>query len=158
MDAEADGGPSPRSCHKMVLDSSCRHIFILGRYLERGLRDRAQNIKVFFNSPQFFQRFMIVHAIFFQSDFYMYDIETNKWTMITDDTSAMGGPMLIFDHQMCIDQETRTIYVFGGQSLFISMSEGGPLSTSEKMYCGKSNNIRKISGSGESKSGFKKIL
>jgi hypothetical protein len=115
LDAEADGGPSPRSCHKMVLDSSCRHIFILGRYLERGLRDRAQNIK---------------------SDFYMYDIETNKWTMITDDTSAMGGPMLIFDHQMCIDQETRTIYVFGGQSLFISMSEGGPLSTSEKMYCG----------------------
>ena len=41
-----DGGPTPRSCHKMVLDQKTRQIFILGRYLERGLRDRAQNIKV----------------------------------------------------------------------------------------------------------------
>ena len=50
----------------------------------------------------------------------MYDIMANRWTQITDDTAAMGGPSLIFDHQMCIDQDTRTIYVFGGQSLFNS--------------------------------------
>ena len=115
LDTEADGGPSPRSCHKMVLDTSHRHIFILGRYLERGLRDRAQNMK---------------------SDFYMYDIETRKWTLITDDTHAMGGPLLIFDHQMCIDQDTRTIYVFGGQSLQSCMSEGTMASTGEKTYSG----------------------
>ena len=30
----------------MVFDTKTRQIFILGRYLERGLRDRAQNIKV----------------------------------------------------------------------------------------------------------------
>jgi hypothetical protein len=47
LNTEADGGPSPRSCHKMVFDPKTRQIFILGRYLERGLRDRAQNIKVF---------------------------------------------------------------------------------------------------------------
>ena len=29
----------------------------------------------------------------------------------------MGGPDLIFDHQMCMDQENRVLYVFGGQSL-----------------------------------------
>ena len=46
LNTEADGGPTPRSCHKMVFDSKTRQIFILGRYLERGLRDRAQNIKV----------------------------------------------------------------------------------------------------------------
>ena len=46
IDTENDGGPSPRSCHKMVFDTKTRQIFILGRYLERGLRDRAQNIKV----------------------------------------------------------------------------------------------------------------
>lgn len=45
-DTEADGGPSPRSCHKMVLDVGCRHIFILGRYLEKGLRDSTRNVKV----------------------------------------------------------------------------------------------------------------
>lgn len=48
MDTEADGGPSPRSCHKMVLDNLNNTIYVLGRYLERGLRDRAQNIKVTF--------------------------------------------------------------------------------------------------------------
>ena len=46
LDTEGDGGPTPRSCHKMIFDSKSRQIFILGRYLERGLRDRAQNIKV----------------------------------------------------------------------------------------------------------------
>lgn len=114
IDTENDGGPSPRSCHKMVFDTKTRQIFILGRYLERGLRDRAQNIK---------------------SDFFKYDIDANQWTMITDDTSTKGGPMLIFDHQMCIDTDTQTIYVFGGQSLFLSMTDG-PVSITEKMYSG----------------------
>lgn len=54
---------------------------------------------------------------FFQGDFYLYDIESSKWTLITDDTSAMNGPGLIFDHQMAIDVEKQTIYVFGGRLL-----------------------------------------
>lgn len=29
----------------------------------------------------------------------------------------MGGPNLIFDHQMCIDISKRNIYVFGGRIL-----------------------------------------
>ena len=45
----------------------------------------------------------------------MYDINEKRWTQITDDTAAMGGPNLIFDHQMTMDQAKRTIYVFGGQ-------------------------------------------
>jgi len=100
-DTSADGGPSQRSCHKMVIDTVNKHIFTLGRYLERSRRDDNENIK---------------------SDFYMYDIVGGKWTLITDDTSAMGGPNLIFDHQMCMDQARRTIYVFGGQSLYSSSS------------------------------------
>ena len=35
-----------------------------------------------------------------KNDFYVYDIMAAKWTLITDDTSAMGGPNLIFDHQV----------------------------------------------------------
>ena len=50
LDTEADGGPTPRSCHKMIFDANSRQIFILGRYLERTLRDRAQNIKVSFET------------------------------------------------------------------------------------------------------------
>ena len=30
----------------MVLDAKYRHIFILGRYLEKGLRDESRNVKV----------------------------------------------------------------------------------------------------------------
>jgi len=95
-DAQMDGGPGPRSCHKMVLDQNMGQIFVLGRYLERGLRDCQTNTR---------------------SDLYVYDIGGDKWTQITDDTSAMGGPNLIFDHQMCLDSEKRDIYVFGGQTL-----------------------------------------
>ena len=47
----------------------------------------------------------------------MYDIETDKWTLITEDTGAMGGPKLIFDHQMVVDCERHTVYVFGGREL-----------------------------------------
>jgi len=47
----------------------------------------------------------------------VYSIEENKWTLITDDTAAMGGPALIFDHQMVLDEEHRTIYIFGGRVL-----------------------------------------
>lgn len=47
----------------------------------------------------------------------MYDITSNLWTLISEDTSTEGGPALIFDHQMCIDVEKSTIYVFGGRIL-----------------------------------------
>ena len=47
----------------------------------------------------------------------MYDIASDHWTLITDDTFAMGGPMMIFDHQMTVDVEHHVIYVFGGRIL-----------------------------------------
>ncbi|XP_023324449.1 muskelin [Eurytemora carolleeae] len=95
-DTESEAGPPPRSCHKMVLDPAYRQIFVLGRYIERTMRVSLSAIK---------------------SDFYLFDLVSGRWTQITDDTAAMGGPNLIFDHQMCLDNEHRNIYVFGGQSL-----------------------------------------
>lgn len=52
-----------------------------------------------------------------QSDFYLYDTKLKTWLLICDDTSQVGGPGLIFDHQMCIDIAKRNIYVFGGRIL-----------------------------------------
>ena len=52
-----------------------------------------------------------------QSDFFMYDIETRKWTLITEDTGAMGGPRLVYDHQISMDVERHNIYIFGGRVL-----------------------------------------
>lgn len=37
--------------------------------------------------------------------------------MICEDTSQVGGPNALFDHQMCIDVAEKTIYVFGGRIL-----------------------------------------
>ena len=99
---QEEGGPSPRSCHKMCLDPERRQIFTLGRYLDSNLRVTT-NLK---------------------SDFYMYDIDTNKWALITEDTTSLGGPSLVFDHQMVMDIEERVIYVFGGRVLSPSRWEG----------------------------------
>ncbi|CAI9718917.1 muskelin-like isoform X1 [Octopus vulgaris] len=100
-DTEEEGGPSARSCHKICLDYERKQIFSLGRYLDSTLRS-VENLK---------------------SDFYMYDITSGKWTLITEDTSAMGGPKLVFDHQMAMDIDEQTIYVFGGRVL-TSSGEG----------------------------------
>nr|CAD7399137.1 unnamed protein product [Timema cristinae] len=94
-DTEVEGGPSARSCHKMCIDPDRRQIFTLGRYLDMLCRTPG-NLK---------------------SDFYMYDIDSNSWTLISEDTGEMGGPQLIFDHQMSMDVEQRKIYVFGGRVL-----------------------------------------
>jgi len=93
-----EGGPSARSCHKMTLDQERRQIFTLGRYVDSSTRT-PQNLK---------------------SDFYLYDLSTGRWTLITDDTNAMGGPRLIFDHQMVMDVTKRVLYVFGGRVLTCS--------------------------------------
>nr|XP_049700727.1 muskelin isoform X2 [Helicoverpa armigera] len=89
------GGPSPRSCHKMVFDPVHRRLFTLGRYL-----DNAQRIPSNMNS-----------------DLHMFDVTTEEWSLVCHDTATMGGPRLVFDHQMCIDPDTQTIYVFGGRVL-----------------------------------------
>nr|CAD7262827.1 unnamed protein product [Timema shepardi] len=94
-DTEVEGGPSARSCHKVCIDPDRRQIFTLGRYLDMLCRTPG-NLK---------------------SDFYMYDIDSNSWTLISEDTGEMGGPQLIFDHQMSMDVEQRKIYVFGGRVL-----------------------------------------
>ncbi|XP_063385695.1 muskelin [Cydia fagiglandana] len=90
-----ENGPSPRSCHKMVFDPVHRRLYTLGRYL-----DNAQRVPSNMNS-----------------DLYMYDVPTSQWSLVMADTAAAGGPRLVFDHQMCIDSDTRTVYVFGGRVL-----------------------------------------
>lgn len=71
-------GPSARSCHKMCIDSQRRQIYTLGRYLDSSVRN-SKSLK---------------------SDFYCYDIDANTWTLLSEDTSADGGPKLVFDHQV----------------------------------------------------------
>ncbi|XP_058125711.1 muskelin isoform X3 [Anopheles ziemanni] len=88
-------GPTPRACHKMVYDTRNGQIFMLGRYLDSASRTE-ENIN---------------------SDFYLYNTISREWYRISSDTSQDGGPKLVFDHQMCIDVDKQTIYVFGGRIL-----------------------------------------
>lgn len=107
-DTSLVGGPSPRSCHKMVLDHMHKKIYLLGRYLDSGSRT-VENLK---------------------SDFYVYDIESDHWSLICDDTSAVGGPKLIFDHQLAIDTRSNKLYVFGGRVILPSTMPSDSSSTS----------------------------
>ncbi|XP_055919680.1 muskelin isoform X2 [Eupeodes corollae] len=93
--SEQFGGPTPRSCHKMVFDPVSENIFILGRYLDNSIRTTDYT----------------------KSDFYLFDTSACTWLQICDDTSQVSGPQLVYDHQMCIDIEKRMIYVFGGKIL-----------------------------------------
>ncbi|XP_052743580.1 muskelin [Bicyclus anynana] len=93
--SEAVNGPSPRSCHKMVFDPVHEKLYTLGRYLDNARRVPSN----------------------MYSDLYVYDARAGEWALLCGDTAAAGGPRLVFDHQMCIDHSTQTIYVFGGRVL-----------------------------------------
>nr|CAD7572282.1 unnamed protein product [Timema californicum] len=116
-DTEVEGGPSARSCHKVCIDPDRRQIFTLGRYLDMLCRTpgnlKLANALVVLSSTAEDREI----EVRISSDFYMYDIDSNSWTLISEDTGEMGGPQLIFDHQMSMDVEQRKIYVFGGRVL-----------------------------------------
>ncbi|CEP17136.1 hypothetical protein [Parasitella parasitica] len=94
IDTRIQGGPSPRSCHKICFDPASRSIFVLGRYVE--------------SPPSAGQTL--------DSDFYRYYIESNQWLKINESTSKAGGPELIYDHQMCIDPEVDSTPSISGRA------------------------------------------
>eukprot|EP01135_Chromosphaera_perkinsii_P004865 Nk52_evm11s301 gene=Nk52_evmTU11s301 len=100
-DTREQGGPGPRSCHKMCYDSVRRRIYTLGRYVDPESR-ATSNLK---------------------SDFFRYDIQLGTWAQLSANTANEGGPELIYDHQMCVDTEKEQIYVFGGRTISSSNSE-----------------------------------
>ncbi|KAI8047936.1 Muskelin N-terminus-domain-containing protein [Thamnidium elegans] len=93
LDTQLQGGPTPRSCHKVCFDPASKSIFVLGRYVESPA---GQSL---------------------ESDFYRYYVEFDQWIKINNHTALEGGPELIFDHQMCVDSEGETLYVFGGRTV-----------------------------------------
>ncbi|KAJ3106961.1 Muskelin 1, intracellular mediator containing kelch motif [Phlyctochytrium planicorne] len=92
-DTVKNGGPGPRSCHKICFDPKMRQIYTMGRYVDP---DNRPNVNL-------------------DGDFWRYDIERSEWTQISGNTHVDGGPELIYDHQMVIDSDTQVMYVFGGR-------------------------------------------
>ncbi|KAI8905071.1 Muskelin N-terminus-domain-containing protein [Gorgonomyces haynaldii] len=94
-DTRREGGPGPRSCHKVCFDHKYKQIYTLGKYVDPESRPNVQ----------------------LDSDFWKYDIPQNKWVKITSNTALEDGPMLIYDHQMLVDSDRQVLYVFGGRAI-----------------------------------------
>lgn len=101
-------GPSPRSCHKLVWHKNRKCIYLLGKYLDIESRNMSQLLL---------------------SDFWCWDLETKTWSLVSSDTKSDGGPDLIYDHQMIVDNDCDTIWVFGGRKVT-------PAGNSDVVYSG----------------------
>ncbi|KAH7045094.1 Muskelin N-terminus-domain-containing protein [Linnemannia elongata] len=97
-DTSLQGGPSARSCHKICYSPQHQALFLLGKYVDPDNRSKVDLC----------------------SDFWRFDIDPSspphgRWTKICANTAVMNGPELIYDHQMCLDPVSQTLYVFGGR-------------------------------------------
>lgn len=108
-DTSEQGGPGPRSCHKICIDPIYNRIYILGRYLEN-----------------------VDHSLSaVDSDFWRYDITEDRWTILSKNTANENGPGLLYNHQMVVDPEKQKIYVFGGKIA----GDGAGSDTYSGLYC-----------------------
>ncbi|KZT71745.1 hypothetical protein DAEQUDRAFT_776737 [Daedalea quercina L-15889] len=133
-------GPGPRACHKMVFDAKTGAIYVLGRLGEgdaleptgtRGDGNAAAATPASSTSPRSSGNATTSSAetarqgnvtplpwTAYCSEFHRYHtrgLDEGKWDLLSFDTSASGGPPLVFDHQMVMDCEAQTIYVSGGR-------------------------------------------
>ncbi|CAO1614352.1 unnamed protein product [Parajaminaea phylloscopi] len=184
-DTSQQGGPGPRSCHKLAYSSRSGLIYVLGRYVEyqksqsshtssdpdaQGSAQAGANSAPWLPSRSS-QRLAsssrvdgpgteVATSVFEQgvgavpsevrnpthsqtsttsasgprattapassspptptasnycSDFYRFSTRSERWDRLSSDTAADGGPKLIFDHQMVVDDEAQILYVFGGR-------------------------------------------
>ncbi|KAJ3154115.1 Muskelin 1, intracellular mediator containing kelch motif [Geranomyces michiganensis] len=95
LDTRRQGGPGPRSCHKICFDPKTKQVYTLGRYVDP---DSRPNVNL-------------------DSDFWRFDVESSMWSRISVNTAVEGGPELIYDHQMVVDSDAQVLYVFGGRTI-----------------------------------------
>lgn len=89
-DTKKEGGPSARSCHRMIVDTKRNGIYFLGRFSD--MKEEA-----------------------LCTDFYFFDLKTYQWTLLSKNVSIEGGPSLIYCHQIVYDENEDRLIVFGGR-------------------------------------------
>lgn len=107
-DARGEGGPGPRSCHKLALLGP--RLLLLGRYAERGA----------------------------SADLWAYDVEGHAWTLLCADTGAAGGPPALYDQQMAAAADEDALYVFGGRLAAQPGGDDGLAYAGLHRLCGRS--------------------
>lgn len=101
-DTRLEGGPGPRSCHKLIINVASRQLYVLGKYIDTESRSAPANLA---------------------NDLFCYSLESGQWSLLCKDVVSEGGPGLIYDHQMAVDEESGVLYIFGGR--LIPCSSGG---------------------------------
>lgn len=85
LGTDADGDrPSARGGHAMCIDQNSRTIFLLGGWDGRNL-----------------------------DDFWAYDIDADRWRVLSHSTAADNGPSPRSCHKMVFDPRTGKVYVLG---------------------------------------------
>ncbi|ORY89609.1 Muskelin N-terminus-domain-containing protein [Leucosporidium creatinivorum] len=72
----------------------------------------------------------------FKADFWRYKAVgpgRGKWELLCEDTGAVGGPKLLFDHQMFVHSQTQRLFVFGGKNQHLP---GGASDDSDDRHSG----------------------
>ncbi|KAI0030784.1 Muskelin N-terminus-domain-containing protein [Vararia minispora EC-137] len=113
--AANNGGPGPRSCHRMAFDSKTGYIYLLGRLSDsdgdsEDVADPSGEHTRQSSSDTANQEY--------PAEFYRYHTQgsiAGSWELLSGDTASAGGPPLIFDHQMAMDSAAQVLYVSGGR-------------------------------------------
>ncbi|RKP25975.1 Muskelin N-terminus-domain-containing protein [Syncephalis pseudoplumigaleata] len=89
-------GPPPSSCHQMSYDTVSEELYVFGRFIERKPPITESDARPVL---------------------YAFNTRAGLWRRVQKDTQAVGGPPLLYDHQMIIDSEARVLYVSGGRAI-----------------------------------------
>ncbi|KAF9904273.1 Muskelin 1, intracellular mediator containing kelch motif [Linnemannia zychae] len=133
-----EDSPRHRGGHQMCIDTKGGYVYLMGGW--DGARDLADFwayhipsqtwilISADTSLPQHQALFLLGKyvdpdnrsKVDLCSDFWRFDIDPaspphGRWTKICSNTAVMNGPELIYDHQMCLDPISQTLYVFGGR-------------------------------------------
>ncbi|KAF7321897.1 Muskelin-N domain-containing protein [Mycena kentingensis (nom. inval.)] len=114
-DDGAPNAPSPRSCHKMVFDTKTGAIYVLGRLNDQDALtlSMAQNKDV---TPEALAA--VAPKTVSGCELYRYHTRgalVGQWEFLSPDPPAPSAPPLVYDHQMVMDSEGQTIYMYGGR-------------------------------------------
>lgn len=64
--------------------------------------------------------------------------------MMTSSLQAEGGPPLLYDHQLCVDEETQILFVFGGRTILPEKESHRPQTTASSTISGNSGSARSL--------------
>ncbi|TRM70103.1 Muskelin N-terminus-domain-containing protein [Schizophyllum amplum] len=109
--------PGPRSCHKMIFDRRTGAIYMLGKLSGADTVPPDVSGSASATASAGAAPTSGTSRPYF-SEFYRFDTrgeETGTWRCLSPDTATIGGPPLVYDHQMVIDPDSQIIYVFGGR-------------------------------------------